>query len=190
MSKRAINATHYELIPTYPSAEQRKDRIVNAVIETPKGSTGKYALHSGYGIIAFHEMLPKALAWPYDYGFIPQTRAPDNDPLDLLLVNEHGLFSGCLVKARVIGAIREKKDGTENDRLIGVPLPSPGAPAPTDGYRDICDIPADTLDEIKRFLVEYSARQGHRTEVTAIVGADEAMSTVKATRKAFKRNGR
>jgi inorganic pyrophosphatase len=190
MSKKAINATHYELIPTYPNREKRDDRVVNAVIETPKGSCQKYALRAGYGIIAFHEMLPKEMQWPYDYGFIPQTLAPDGDPLDVLLVNEHGLFSGCLIETRIIGALRETKDGTENDRLIGVPLPSPGAPAPTDAYSDISDLPQRTLDEIKRFLVDYSARQGHRIVVKATVDADKAMKTVKATCKAFKKNGR
>ncbi|MBV8148167.1 MAG: inorganic diphosphatase [Candidatus Eremiobacteraeota bacterium] len=190
MSKKAINATHYELIPTFPSRVKRKARIVNAVIETPKGSRQKYALHAGYGIIAFHDILPEELHWPYDYGFIPQTLAADGDPLDVLLVNENGLFSGCLIEARIIGTVRETKDGTENDRLIGVPLPSPGAPAPTDAYRDIADLPRHTLDDIKRFLTEYSARQGHRIRVKAIAGADEAMQSVKATCKAFKKNGR
>jgi inorganic pyrophosphatase len=190
MGKKAINATHYELIPTYPNRDKRKHRVVNAVIETPKGSCQEYVLHPSYGIIAFHEVLPEALEWPYDYGFIPQTLAPDGDPLDVLLVSENGLFSGCLIETRIIGALRETKDGTENDRLIGVPLPSPGAPASTDGYSDISDLPPRTLDDIKQFLFEYSSLQGHRIRIRATVGADDAMSTVRATAKAFKKNGR
>ncbi len=80
-----------------------------------------------YGIIAFHDVLPNSLKWPFDYGFIPQTLADDGDPLDILVINKAGLFSGCLIEVRVLGAIRETKDGVENDRLIAVPLPSPGA---------------------------------------------------------------
>ena len=107
----AINATHYDYIPALPNAKKKRDRIVNAIIETPKASRHKYALMPEYGIIAFHDVLPEDLEWPYDYGFIPQTLAPDKDPVDILIVNRDGLFSGCLVRARVIGAIRETKDG-------------------------------------------------------------------------------
>lgn len=189
MSKKSINATHYDLIPAFPEDSKKREHIVNAIIETPKGSCHKFALVQGYGIIAFHDLLPSSLEWPYDYGFIPQTLAPDGDPLDLLLMSEHGMFSGCLIKARVIGAIRETKDGTENDRLIGVPLPSPGAPAKTDEYHEISDVPEKNFEDVKRFLVEYSSRQGHNIRVEGVVGAKEAMKTVRATIKAFKKNG-
>jgi inorganic pyrophosphatase len=186
MSKN-INATHYDLIPAYPSRSKKRERIVHAVIETPKRSCQKYALVPKYGIIAFAAVLPDKLEWPYDYGFIPQTLAPDGDPLDILLINDNGLFSGCLIEARVIGAVRETKDGTENDRLLAVLPPSKGAPQSTDGYHDIADIPHDTLDAIKRFLIEYSEGQGHRIDIKAVVGADDAMRIVKRRMKDFKK---
>jgi len=92
-------------------------------------------LKAEYGIIAFRDVLRNSLKWPFDYGFIPQTLADDGDPLDILAINKAGLFSGCLIEVRVLGAIRERKDGVENDRLIAVPLPSPGAPQKSDDYR-------------------------------------------------------
>jgi inorganic pyrophosphatase len=186
MSKN-INATHYDLIPAYPSGSKKRKRIVHAVIETPKRSCQKYALVPEYGIIAFDSVLPDKMEWPYDYGFIPQTLAPDGDPLDVLLINDNGLFSGCLIEARIIGAVRESKDDTENDRLLAVLPPSKGAEQRTDAYYDISDVPAKMLEEIKTFLVEYSARQGHRVEIKGMVGADEAMRIVKRQMKAFKK---
>jgi inorganic pyrophosphatase len=183
----AINATHYDYIPALPNAKKKRDRIVNAIIETPKASRHKYALMPEYGIIAFHDVLPEDLEWPYDYGFIPQTLAPDKDPVDILIVNRDGLFSGCLIQARVIGAIRETKDGIENDRLIAVPLPSPGTPLDTDTYTEISDLPQGTLEGIKSFLVGYSSGQGHAIKISAIVGAGEAMKTVASGRKKFKK---
>jgi len=77
---KGINATHYDRIPTYPSRAKKQENVVNSIIETPKRSCHKFALDSDYGIIAFHELLPKAIEWPFDYGFIPQTLAPDGDP--------------------------------------------------------------------------------------------------------------
>ncbi|MGC9993006.1 MAG: inorganic diphosphatase [Candidatus Cybelea sp.] len=183
----AINATHYDYIPSRPKAKRKRDHIVNAIIETPKASRHKYALMPEYGIIAFHDVLAKDLEWPYDYGFIPQTLAPDKDPVDILVVNRDGLFSGCLIQARVIGAIRETKDGIENDRLISIPLPSPGAPLATDGYTAISDLPKEVLERIKKFLVRYSSDQGHAIEISAVVGAREAMKTIAGGRRKFKK---
>src|SRR5580692_1061015 len=183
----AINATHYDYIPAFPNAKNKRDRIVNAIIETPKASRHKYALMPEYGIIAFHDVLPEDLEWPYDYGFIPQTLAPDKDPVDILIVNRDGLFSGCLIQARVIGAIRETKYGIENDRLIAVPLHSPGTPLATDAYTEISDLPEGTLEGIKSFLVGYSSGQGHAIKISAVVGAREAMKTIASGRKKFKK---
>ncbi|MBV8197355.1 MAG: inorganic diphosphatase [Candidatus Eremiobacteraeota bacterium] len=185
--KSAINATHYDYLPAYPDRKKRRERVVNVIVETPKGSCQKYALAPQFGIIAFHSVLPKKLEWPYDYGFVPQTLAPDGDGLDMLIINEHGLFSGCLIAIRVIGAIRETKDGMENDRLIGVPLPSKGAPLATDDYRDIADVPKGELERIKSFLVEYSSFQGHKIVIRAIIGAAEAMGRLKVASKKFKK---
>jgi len=40
----AINATHYDYIPALPNGKSKRNRIVNAIIETPKASRHKYAL--------------------------------------------------------------------------------------------------------------------------------------------------
>jgi inorganic pyrophosphatase len=104
MAKKAINATHYERIPAYASEEKRCAGVVNAIIETPKNSPHKYALRNDYGIIAFHEVLPDSMHWPFDYGFVPNTLADDGDPLDILVLCEQKLFPGCFIEVRVIGS--------------------------------------------------------------------------------------
>ncbi len=184
--KQAINATHYEAIPARVKNGAREPRV-NAIIETPKNSRHKYALKNEYGIIAFHEVMPDSMQWPYDYGFIPQTLAPDDDPLDVLVVTDNGLFPGCLIEVRLIGAVLESKDGTDNHRTLGVPLPSPGAPRMTDSVYETRDLPPTMLDEILNFLKTYSERQGHKVQQKGVVSADEAMQIVKRARKAYKK---
>lgn len=186
MRKKVINATRFDFLPAYP-AHGKREHIVNAVIETPQGSCHKYALEPELGIIAFHRVLPSDLHWPYDYGFVPHTLAADGDPLDLLVMSDEPLFSGCLIAVRVLGSVREQKDGVENDRIIGVPLPSAGAPKPTDAYRDITDLPRSELERIKAFLLDYSRREGNVTTINGVAGAREAMVAVKSCAKAFKR---
>ena len=185
-----VNATHFEDIPAFSSKESKKRRIVHVIVETPKGSPHKYELNNRFGIIAFSEVLPERMLWPFDYGFVPQTLAPDGDPLDIIVLSKNGLFSGCLIEVRVIGAIKEKKNGIKNDRLVAVPLPSAGAPAPTDTYWDIGDVPTSRLKEITSFLGEYSERAGNEIEIGGVVGAEFAMKAVKKTGKKFAKKHR
>jgi inorganic pyrophosphatase len=181
----SLNATHYEAIPAYPNKRARKRNLVHAIVETPMGSRHKYALNNELGIIAFHDILPDNLQWPFDYGFIPHTLAPDGDPLDILIVNSNGYFSGCLIDVRVVGVVRERKDGVENDRLIAVPPPSAGAPQPTDRCLDISNMPSDTIDRIIAFLRTYPQQQGHTIEQRGLGNAELGMKLVRKTKRAF-----
>lgn len=187
MSKNAINATHYDRIPAFRSDEKQAEHVVNAIVETPQGSPHKYDLVPEYGILTFKHVLPDGKEWPYDFGFIPQTLAPDGDPLDIVIMAKKGLFCGCLIEVRVIGAILEKKDEVENDRLIGVPLRSPGVSLPTDQYYDIVDVPPDIIDELKDFLIGYSRDQGNEIELRGIADADAAMTSIKRSIKQFRK---
>ncbi len=186
MSKTAVNTTHYEAIPTRLKYGNHEPRV-HAIIETPKHSRQKFALNARFGIIAFSELMPESMQWPYDYGFIPQTLAPDGDPLDVVVLDDVGLFSGCLIEVRLIGAVLETKNGTDNHRTLGVPLPSSGAPRMTDAVYEPRDLPPTMLDVVVKFLINYSEREGHTIVQKGVVDADEAMKRVKQSRKAYKK---
>ena len=187
MAHKSVNATRYEYIPAFSDGKHKHDHIVNAIVETPKGSCKKYALEPSLGIIAFHNHLPAKFEWPYDYGFIPQTLAADGDGVDVLILADKGLFSGCLIAVRVLGSIREHKDGLKDDRVIAVPLPTPGVPQETDDYREIEDVPKRELEHITKFLAEYPAIEGHHVEISGTAGARDAMKNIKAAMKTFKK---
>lgn len=184
--KKKINATHYEDIPTF--AVKGEDCIVHGIIETVRGSPHKYALKSAYGIIALKEVLGEGLHWPFDYGFIPQTLGDDGDPLDLLFLSEDPTFSGCMVEARILGSIRLKKNGVENDRFIGAPLRMPARRQPTDDYDDLSDLPRAELDVICKFLEEYPEQEGNVIELIGPVQATQAMKNLRDGIKKFKKS--
>jgi inorganic pyrophosphatase len=79
---------------------------LNVIIETPKGSRTKFKYDEATGLYEMHKLLPAGMAFPFDFGFIPSTRAEDGDPVDVLLVSDGCLFTGCRVKARLIGGFR------------------------------------------------------------------------------------
>lgn len=159
--EKSVNATPFEKIPAL--VEDEKD-VVNAVIETPRDQRHKYALEPKYGIFRQKLLLPKGLSWPYDYGFIPRTKGDDGDPLDILYLGAEPTFTGCLVQARIVGIINLKKNGVENDRILGCPMPQDGLTQDTDAYKDVDDVPKDTMKSICRYLVEYSEAEGNKIE--------------------------
>ena len=67
-----------------PGAEVPRD--FQSVIEIPLGSNVKYELDKPTGLLKVDRIIHSAVFYPANYGFIPQTYAEDNDPLDVLVL--------------------------------------------------------------------------------------------------------
>jgi inorganic pyrophosphatase len=187
VGKQQINPTNYDAIPTYvPDAAEK---LVHAVIETPAQTRQKYAFEPKYGIMTLKQTLAEGLAWPYDYGFIPQTLADDGDPTDVLVLNDSPTFSGCLLQVRILGAVLLAKDGVINNRIVACPKRQPGVTLKTDSFDRLSDIPKDTMSGIERFLVEYSEVQGHKIELKGTCSRKKAFGMIEDDRKRRKKRG-
>src|SRR6201987_6338414 len=92
--------------PTKLKPLNKKDDLLQVIIETPAGSRNKFAFDPDQGIFALKKVLPAGMVFPYDFGFLPQTLAEDGDPIDVLLLMDEPAFSGCAVRARLIGVIQ------------------------------------------------------------------------------------
>jgi inorganic pyrophosphatase len=57
-----------------------------SVVEISKGSSVKYELDKKTGLLRVDRMLYSAVYYPANYGFVPQTWAEDDDPLDVLVL--------------------------------------------------------------------------------------------------------
>ena len=101
-----------------------KDKNVQVIIETPKGSRNKYAWDTAQQVFALKKVLPEGMVFPHDFGFIPSTEGEDGDPIDVLILMDQSVFTGCLVKSRLIGVIEgkqtQKGKTLRNDRLLAV----------------------------------------------------------------------
>ncbi len=181
---KGINPTNYADIPAFVPGDTD---LVHAVIETPRGIRHKYAFEPKYGIMLLKQTLAEGLAWPYDYGFVPQTLGDDGDPLDILVLNDTALFSGALQRVRLIGGVLLKKNGEENDRLIGCPTPTRGTALPVDAFHEIGDVPDAMLGGIKRFLIEYSEEEENAIKFRGCCSKRDAFERVKAGHARFKK---
>ena len=142
------------------SAREPDSGLVRVVVDTPKGSRNKYKYDEKLGLYRLSKVLPVGIAFPYDFGFIPSTRAEDGDPLDVLVLGEEALFPGCLVTVRLVGVIQaeqtEHSKTFRNDRLIGAIETPVNRPA----IQTLEDLRTEHLDEIEYFFIAYNHLEG------------------------------
>jgi inorganic pyrophosphatase len=158
-------------------------RCLNVVIETPKGSRVKYSYAQQTGMFELKKALPEGMMFPFNFGFIPGTKAGDGDPVDILILNEEPLLPGCLVKARAIAVIQAEQtaeDGkkSRNDRLIGMAI---ARQTPT--FMENLDVDKKTLEEIEYFFVSYNKLSGKKFKVVGKGGEKKALAMVRQCSK-------
>jgi inorganic pyrophosphatase len=160
--------------------EPFEDDCVMVVIETPKGSPNKLTFEPRYGTFVLKGVLPAGAVFPFDFGFVPSTRAEDGDPLDVLVLMDAPVFPGCLVPSRLVGVIEaeQTEDGkTErNDRLLAVAANS----AAHRSIHELRDLSADLVAQIEHFFVSYNEMKGKRFQVKGQAGKKRALTLVTA----------
>ena len=92
----------------------------NAVIEIPMGSSVKYELDKQTGLLKLDRVLYSAVYYPANYGFIPQTLAEDDDPLDVLVLCQEAVAPLTLVHARAIGLMTMIDSGKQDHKILAV----------------------------------------------------------------------
>lgn len=142
-----VLATKYDGIQTFPNPGVR--RIVNVVIETPKGSHVKYDLDLRTGILMVDRAVHSSLTYPCNYGFIPNTLAGDLDPLDAIVLTSFPLHAGSVARALVVGVILMRDEGGTDPKLITVMVSDSRV-----GFIDSFEqIPKAVLEELGHFFV-------------------------------------
>lgn len=138
----------------------RKSGCLNVVIETPKGCRNKYGYDFDLDAYKLKTVLPNGAVFPFDFGSIPGTKGEDGDPLDVLLLMDEPVFTGCMVEGRLLGVIQaeQTEDGkTErNDRLIAVAAESHTHAS----LKSLAKLEPKLLDEIEHFFASYNRARG------------------------------
>jgi inorganic pyrophosphatase len=157
------------------------------VVETPKGSPNKLTFEPRYGAFVLTGVLPVGAAFPFDFGFVPSTRAEDGDPLDVLVLMDAPVFPGCIVPSRLIGVIEaeqtEEGQTKRNDRLLAVAANS----ATHRSIRELSDLSQDLVAQIEHFFVSYNEMKGKRFQIKGQAGQKRALKLVTVAMKRYKR---
>lgn len=159
------------------------DKLLQVVIETPKGCRNKYSFDAEQRIFVLKASLPAGMAFPYDFGFVPQTLADDGDPIDVLVLMDEPAFPGCALMARLIGVIEGEqttpKETVRNDRLVAVAETAHMYAA----LKSVKDLPSQALNEIEQFFVNYHRLQGKRYKLLGCKGENAARKLIAAAQR-------
>lgn len=139
----------------------KENKLLNVIIETPRGSQHKYDFAPEYKVFKLKKTLPMGSAFPFDFGFIPGTKGEDGDPLDVLVLMEEASFSGCLIECRIIGVLEaeQKEKGGKpirNDRIIAIA----DASILFKGIENIKELNENMVKQIEDFFIDYNRSEG------------------------------
>jgi inorganic pyrophosphatase len=132
-----------------------------AVIEIPTGSSVKYELDKTTGLLKVDRVLYSAVYYPANYGFIPQTLAEDDDPLDVLVLCQEPVAPLTLLRARAIGLMTMMDAGKRDHKILAVAKDDPEY----NNYREASELPPHRLALLRRFFQDYKQLEGKSVEV-------------------------
>jgi len=180
VAKRKAALADPTRLSSFDSADKQ---ILRVVIETPKGSRNKFAFNVDDHVFELKKVLPAGMAFPYDFGFVPSTKADDGDPVDVLVLMDEPAFPGCVLKCRPIGVIQgeqgDKKKKVRNDRIIAV---EQDAHSWAD-IKTVDDLGKQFVRELEEFFVDYHKLSGDQYRVLALKGPAQALKLVKSEKK-------
>src|SRR5437660_3753273 len=104
---------------------QRLPQEFTTVVEIPMGSSVKYELDKETGLLKMDRVLYSAVHYPANYGFIPQTYAEDDDPLDVLVLCQEPVAPLTLVRSRAIGLMTMVDSGKKDHKVLAVAMDDP-----------------------------------------------------------------
>jgi inorganic pyrophosphatase len=149
-------------------------REFTAIIEIPMGSSVKYELDKETGLLKLDRVLYSAVYYPANYGFIPQTLAEDDDPLDVLVLCQEPVAPLTMVKARAIGLMTMIDSGKRDHKILSVALNDPEYA----GFDEAGELPAHRLSMLRRFFQDYKQLEGKAVEVDEMQPARGAMPVI------------
>lgn len=176
-NRRAVIESEDQLLmhpwhDVFPGNELPRDFL--ALIEIPRGSNVKYELDKATGLLKVDRIIHSAVFYPANYGFIPQTYADDNDPLDVLVLCQEPVQPLALIKARAIGVMTMIDSGASDDKIISVATNDPEF----SDYLEARDLPPHRLLVLKRFFQDYKQLEGKQVQVEDIKPAYAAVTVI------------
>ncbi len=154
-----------------------------AIIEIPKGSNLKYELDKSTGMLKLDRVLSSAVFYPANYGFIPQTLAEDDDPLDVLVYCTEEIPPLTLCEARAVGLMSMIDHGDPDHKIIAVLRQDPIYSE----FSKASDFPKHIFKMLRNFFEDYKTLEGKDVAVEEILPAEAAHAIIEASLSAYEK---
>jgi inorganic pyrophosphatase len=119
-------------------------------------------------------VLYSSVHYPANYGFIPQTHAGDEDPLDVLVLMQEPVHPLTIVRARAIGGFRMRDDKGVDDKIVAVAIDDPAV----SHYQDTTQLAPHLVLELRRFFQDYKVLEGKLSEVDELYDRKRALEVI------------
>lgn len=155
-----------------------EERRLHVVVEAPRGAATKLEYDPALGVLVAKHALPPGLVYPYDWGFVPGTRAADGDPLDAMVLSEITTWPGVVVRCAPLAVIRLSQRDTSrspwlrNDRVLVVPADAPR-------WHERRELPRPARDALAAFFVRVGRLAHADVRVDGWGGAAAARAAIR-----------
>lgn len=162
---------------------------LHCVVESPRGSKAKFTYDPELGAFTLKRSLILGVTYPYDWGFIPSTAAPDGDPLDVMIFHDVPTFPGVVMACQPIGALlvtqkSHEHDGREpNHRLLVIPAGSEREHQ----WRDARQLPERVRRELEQFFLASTSLADKALQIFDWVGPEQARAIIDDGVKKFRK---
>jgi len=146
-----------------------RDYKISVYIEIEKHTNVKYEYCKDSQKLVVDRVLPYPFFYPQAYGFIPNTLAPDNDELDILIVTNNHLKNDTIYMCYIIGVLCMADEKGEDDKILCV------LEEDYEKIKDISDLDDKTQDDLIWFFSNYkSLTPGKWSKVTSLEDKETA----------------
>ena len=127
--------------------------IINVIIEVSKNSNLKYEYDPSETKLQLDRRLPYKFKYPFNYGYVPNTKGDDGQPIDVILLLDEPLNPGTRIKCKIIGGFEYSDEKGIDNKLIVCPTND------VDNrfiyINDISNLKPETLNKIRYFFTHY-----------------------------------
>lgn len=150
------------------------NKPLDVLIEIPFGSNMKYEVDKKTGLLRCDRILHTPHAYPFNYGYFPQTISGDGDEIDAVVVAKYPLIPNSLIKCRIIGALLTTDEKGADEKIICVPHES--VDPEFKNIKSLADLSEHQTDKIEYFFNNYKRMEpGKFVTIRGFVDVIEAI---------------
>ena len=150
-------------------------------IEISKNSNIKYEFDPELNTLICDRILYTPFAFPFNYGFVPNTLSGDGDPIDAIVYMDQPLIPGCYIKCRIIGCLETEDEKGEDAKLILVPVDK--VCPETREIKDIKDLPSMFIEKVIYFYQHYKDIEKKQVKIGKLLNKDDAILIYNKSKK-------